>query len=401
MKNSIFNIQYLPLLFCIILLALCFFNTQAQSIRQDFPTPITTNEISGRVPARDIGDARLTTYFYGFNGIQGDVFVNVQTNNFNGDIEVFTAENLKSLTKITIYADISDGETGRVVYLRKPEKLILRIQGRSPNDDEATFRVKFAGSFVALPISAENIAPELPEVKSTAETDVRVNSVGTIIEVKPKPIPVPKEKVAKVEKPSKIKKPKSVAGKTGIAKNEEPTKEEIKTVEENPGKITIRIEKNAEEHPVETADLKETPKEIEPETSTKIVITDEANTKNADNTEPEKPLAVENTTAKTEESTGKESAEEVPATAAKKTVRIRRGKNGRIISRKVITPKPPAPNLLENIKLIVLLKDGTKIEHQMSDVLRFNIIKGVLTITVKGGKIERHSILDVEKTIIE
>ena len=59
------------------------------------------------------------------------------------------------------------------------------------------------------------------------------------------------------------------------------------------------------------------------------------------------------------------------------------------------------PNPLENISLIVLLKDGTKIEHQMSEVLRFNIINGVLTITIKGGKIERHSILDVEKTIIE
>jgi hypothetical protein len=30
----------------------------AQSINQSFPTPITASEISGKIPARDIGDAR-------------------------------------------------------------------------------------------------------------------------------------------------------------------------------------------------------------------------------------------------------------------------------------------------------------------------------------------------------
>ena len=86
---------------------------------------------------------------------------------------------------------------------------------------------------------------------------------------------------------------------------------------------------------------------------------------------------------------------------ADKKVRVRRGRNGKIISGKAVNQKPTAPNPLENIKLVVLLKDGTKIEHQMSEVLRFNIINGTLTITIKGGKIERYSILDVERTIIE
>ncbi|MBD0390479.1 MAG: polyketide synthase, partial [Nostoc sp. C3-bin3] len=44
-----------------------------------------------------------------------------------------------------------------------------------------------------------------PEVKSENQTDVRVNSVGTILEVKPKPLPSPKETVAKKEvKPKNI-----------------------------------------------------------------------------------------------------------------------------------------------------------------------------------------------------
>ncbi len=397
MKKLELKIKNFPLLLCIVFFA--FGVSNAQSIRQDFPTPITTGEISGKVPARDIGDARLTNYFYAFNGVQGDVFVNVQTKNFNGDIEIFTANNLKSLTKITIYADISDSETGRVIYLRKPEKLILRIQGRTPNDDDATYRIKFAGSFAPLPATAENSAPELPEVKSVGETDVRVNSVGTIISVKPKPTPLPKETVAKAEPKPKVKKSKPTSENKETASVEEPTKE-VKNAEDS-GKTIITIEKNVEENTSKAETEKEIVTEPQNETSAKITVADESADKNSIVEEPKK----ENNAGVAENIEKTPTAEKVEATpetpSAEKTVRVRSGKNGRIISGKVVTPKPIVPNPLENIRLIVLLKDGTKIEHQMSDVVRFNIINGVLTITIKGGKIERHSILDVERTIIE
>ena len=401
MKNLALKIKILFLLSGIVFFAFGISNANAQSIRQDFPTPITSNEISGKVPARDIGDARLTSYYFGFNGVQGDIFVNVQTKNFNGDIEIFTADNLKSLTKITIYADISDSETGRVIYLRKPEKLILRIQGRTPNDDDATYRIKFAGSFAPLPITAENSTPELPEVKSVGETDVRVNSVGTIIEVKPKPTPVPKETVAKIEKKPKNKKSKSVAENKETENVQEPTKDEIKPAE-NTDKTTITIEKNAEETTIKT----ETTTESQSETSAKIVINKETGDKNiaVDESKKENSTEVlenkEVAPTKIEETPTDEKVEAKSETpTAEKNVRVKRGRNGRIISKKVVTP--PAPSPLENIKLVVLLKDGTKIEHQMSDVLRFNIINGILTIITKDGKTERHSILDVERTIIE
>src|SRR5690242_16919757 len=93
------------------------FETIAQSTNQNFPTPVTSNEIGGTIRARDIGDARLTTYFYFFNGSQGDIFINVVTKNLDGDIDVFTTDNLKPLTKITVYSDNPDSETGRVIYL--------------------------------------------------------------------------------------------------------------------------------------------------------------------------------------------------------------------------------------------------------------------------------------------
>jgi hypothetical protein len=138
-----------------------FFSIQAQSTNQSFPTPVTTNEINGKILARDVGDARLTNYFYVFSGNQGDVFINVVTKNFDGDIDVFTLNGLRPLTKITVYSDSTDNETGRIVYLRQPEKLLLRIEGRSPNDDPATFRIKFAGSFEPMKAVAENEDGEL------------------------------------------------------------------------------------------------------------------------------------------------------------------------------------------------------------------------------------------------
>src|SRR6187549_3030880 len=77
----------------------------AQSSDQNFPTPLTTNEVSGTIKARDMGDARLTTYFFAFDGGQGDMFINVVTQNFSGDIDVFTADAMLPLAKMVMYAD--------------------------------------------------------------------------------------------------------------------------------------------------------------------------------------------------------------------------------------------------------------------------------------------------------
>src|SRR5215203_1352557 len=97
------------------------FTASGQSSDQLFPTPVRTSEIVGTIKARDIGDARLTTYYYTFEGEQGDLFINVQSRNFTGDIDVFVTAGLRPLTKMVMYADQPESETGRVIYLRKPE----------------------------------------------------------------------------------------------------------------------------------------------------------------------------------------------------------------------------------------------------------------------------------------
>jgi hypothetical protein len=341
MKSAVYKNWFL--VFGFWLLASLSSNAFGQSTNQSFPTPISSNEISGTIKARDLGDARLTSYFYVFNGNQGDVFINVVTKNLDGDIDIFTADNLKPLTKITVYSDNSNGETGRVVYLRQPQKLILRIEGKTPIDDPATFRIKFAGSFEAIQSVAENEEPETPQVKNDEQGEVRVNSVGTIIEVKPKPTPKPKETIAKLEKPKKETEKVETEEKT-----EEPKETKPEVAENTP------TENKTEEKPVEE---KETPKT--PVKEKKPIRTKKTKPQTTAKTEPKPKVKPEKTTTVIE------------------------------------------PALLENIRLIVLFKDGTKIERPMSEILKVSVDKGILTVISKDGTIGRYSILDVAKMTIE
>ncbi|QYO62426.1 hypothetical protein [Leptolyngbya sp. 7M] len=153
----------------------------AQSSEQQFPTPVFENELSGEIRARSIGDPRQTTYFYTFNASQGDLFINIVTANLNADIDIFIEQGLRPLTKIMVYAGSGETETGRVIYLRKPEKLLLRIQGRTPNDDPGRFRFKFAGAFLAASRDAE-LPPDIPRVTDIVDVPVKVTPAGTIVE---------------------------------------------------------------------------------------------------------------------------------------------------------------------------------------------------------------------------
>lgn len=344
---------------CVSAVSIVFFvlSIQAQSTNQSFPTAVTSNEISGTIKARDLGDARLTTYYYVFNGKQGDVFINVVTKNLDGDIDVFTADNLRPLTKITVYSDNPDSETGRVIYLRQPQKLILRVEGKSPTDEPATFRIKFAGSFEAMASVAETDESKQPEVKSNEQGDIRVNSVGTIIEVKPKPKPTPKPTIAKVER------------------------EEPKKVDEQK-----ELEK-----------VEETAKKDEPEEETKkpeVVITDNLPEKKDDSETKTDENVSENVKPKKNPTPKKQVKPKKPVTTAKTETKP-----------KTPPEKKTEPTIdlsqLENIRLVVDFKDGRKIERPMSEILKFSVDKGILTIIAKDGSIGRYSILDILKITVE
>ena len=331
--------------------------SNAQSASQNYPTPITTNEITGTIPARDIGDSRLTTYYYGFDGTQGDIFVNLVTKNFNGDIDVFVVGGQQSLSKVVVYADLAESETGRVIYLRKPEKLLLRVQGRSPNDDPASFRVKFAGSFVASEDKSEQ--PELPKVTAEANSGIRVNSVGTIIEVLPKPVPSPKIGLDETQK----------ADQTEALAKAEPTPE----IRESP------VAEIAENTPIKEP--------LEVVVTDPLIKTEEAAP--AKERRAKTPKSRTRRPPKLEETPAAETVVETKVPPAKAKPKKER------------EPKVKAPDPLANIRLVILFKDGKVIERPMNEVSRFSVDKGVLTVTSKNGSIGRYPLLDVTKVTIE
>jgi hypothetical protein len=342
------------------------FSLSAQSTNQEFPSPVTTNEISGTIRPRDIGDSRLTSYYYQFDGSQGDLFINLVTKNFTGDIDVFIQNGLRPLTKIVVYADLAETETGRVIYLRKPEKMLLRVQGRTPSDDVATFRIKFAGSFVGSSLPEPAAEPSLPTLTARNESGIRVNSVGTIVEVIPKPTPVPpaEKTVAEREEPT----PKQDAEKKDevAEKIAEPQANDEKQVESTEKKVGVVVTDNIPEKTVTPPASRGTSR------SRRRTAPPKAGTANPSTT-PEKVTTP-------------------PARTT--TARTRR-------ERSQARTEPAVPDPLEKINLVILFKDSTTITRPLSEVLRFTVDKGMLTVIAKDGSIGRYSMLDVLKVTIE
>lgn len=248
----------------------------AQSLDPNAPSPVRSNSATGRIAARDVGDARLTDHYFAFTGTPGDVLITVQSTNLNGDIDVFTAGSLRPLLKITVYAEINTPVT-KSIYLRRREDLVLRVEARSPNDDEGTYRLFFGGSFepiVGGPEIAEAETPttETPEVRTPGTR--RVSSVGARIE-EPRP---PVTEVASTSEPT----PEANTEPTPEARPvESPTPETTKKAppvaeykRPTPPRNT-RTGRPAGRRPARTPTEEETPKpaaEPEPEIGPRLVI---------------------------------------------------------------------------------------------------------------------------------
>lgn len=300
----------------------------AQSTLRDFPTAITSNEVSGTIAPRALGDSRITTYYYYFNGNQGDIFINLVTENFSGDIDVFSFDGVRLLTRVVVLPDSEPVETGRVVYLRQPEKLLIRIQGRTPNDEPAKFRLKFAGSFLAVNESDASPVPELPTVPKPVieEKPVEIARAGEVEPAEPKESPR-SENAQSVPAESRVSKPEV-------------------TITDPTAAVTSKKE----------ADLSVRPPERSNERTR-----DQRRTRNV-------PPAAESEPAKG-------------------------------VADRPAAPKEADP--MENFGLVIIFKDGSKISRPMTEVLRFTIDRGVLTVIGKDGRIGRYSMRDVERVGIE
>src|ERR687884_217191 len=82
-------------------------NSLAQSTDIGFPTPVRSDLVTGTIAPRDLGDPRVTRYFYSFTGTPGDLVITVEGHNLEGDVDVFTAGALRPLAKISLYAGSS------------------------------------------------------------------------------------------------------------------------------------------------------------------------------------------------------------------------------------------------------------------------------------------------------
>lgn len=316
-----------------VLIVVCgsFVVARSQSTLQDFPTPIMTNQISGEIAARRIGDSRTTTYFYAFKGETGDTFINVVTENFAGDIDVMVVDGLRLLSRIVVLADTTPSETGRVIYLRKPEKLLLRINGRSPNDDPAKFQVKFAGSFVAIGEAEATPVPELPEVPKAilTETIVAGRSVGRDEKAKP--------------------------DRTELAIEKQESEAEV-----------------AAKNTVETPAVATVPAAGKQTTVPPSVLKDRPPTENrrsrteARSTRPEQPQS--------------------DTDSAKPPSKVEKGADA---------------DPMAQFRLVIIFRDGSRIDRPMTEILRFTVDKGTLTVIGRDGRIGRYAMSDVQRVGIE
>lgn len=325
----------------LIVLAVMSIAVSAQSSVLENPTPVTANQVSASIPALDIGDARFTRHFYIFNGNPGDLTVTVESQDLNGDVDVFTAGAMRPLAKISIYASQGASSASKTIFLRQRELLILRVEARPPGDLTGTYRIAFGGGFEAMHRNASDNDSEAQSTTAQSGTrgTRRVSSVGALIE-EPKPEPTPTPTVAS-------------------------------TAEENskPG----------------------------------------ATEKSVSTSEPEK-----------RPSTAREKVEPAPAPVRRSTTRTNRGtrrpppvRNTRTRPPTETARTPPAPSsekpaaakqdipALPSSRLIIEMKDGTKMEHAMNQVRRVTIDNGQIVIFHNTGRIEKVPMSNVARMAIE
>ena len=364
--------------FCGVVCALSLVSAAAaQSTDVGQPTPVFSGDISGRIAARDLGDARLTRHFYSFAATEGDLVVTVESTDFNGDVDLFTAGTLRPLLKITLYAIGSTPARGsKSVYIRRDESLVLRVEGRTVIDTDAQYRIRLTGSFKpaagAPPQVADSPPQESVETASTAAKGRRTTSTGARI---PQPVvetPTPPETTA----------PEPAA--TEAAK--EPTRRPTGR------RSTSRAGSRRARLPA-----RETTEAASPETP-----------------KPTEGAAVE--ASKTPEERGATeapAASEAPAPRASRTRTPRRGSTRRSGGRGAearadreapdAAAAPPAaePPAEPSTRLVIMLKDGELFARDMRAVRRVTVERGHIVVVESDGKVTRHPLANVQRMAIE
>jgi hypothetical protein len=339
----------------------------AQSSGANFPTPVFTSELSGRIAPRDVGDPRRTRHFYTFRGTEGDLVVNLETNELIGDVDVFIAAGFRPLIKFTLFGD--PARLSKSFYLRKEETLVLRVEARAVGDVEGTYRITFGGSFLTAPPELANqTTTEAPTVSSNDSRDRstrRVTSTGARIE-EPRVEPTPAEEEATVEPtPAPTPTPERATGRRSTTsrrgRNTRPAPPRSRPSE------TAAQPESTEAKPAEDTTSATTP--AEKPTPAPTPTPRRRNTRNTRR----------GSTRESAETRRAEPSAQPPADAQPE----------------------PAPAPAPSQRLIIVTKDGETLERDMSGVRRVTVENNQVVIVGRDGKVTRRPLASILKMSIE
>jgi hypothetical protein len=370
-------------------------NIQAQSLDARAPSPVHTNEVVGRIGSRDLGDARLTDHFYAFTGTPGDLLITIETRNLNGDVDIFTAGSLRPVLKLVLYAEVITPVT-KSIYLRHREDLILRVEARTPNDDDGTYHISFGGSFepIAASKNDEESRSEIASAPPVTRKGKRVSSVGARIET-PAPPPLEVAEAPRPEpSPSDLFDPPPAEPRAA-----EPPPTEAPVVEpkeETTAKASPITGRNARARAstrrgrAKAAKTDETAKKpVTEELSKEAERVEEASKREAITEISEKPVVPKKSAKKTRTVTTEEPAETgegEPVTRESAPARTRP-------ERQRVPPSDEEaiaqPEDLSKSKLIIELLDGSRIERYMNTVRRVDVESGQIVVTATDGTVKR------------
>jgi hypothetical protein len=312
-------------------------SARAQSTDIEFPTPVRANEISGTISPRDVGDPRLTRYFFSLTGTNGDLIVTVESRNLNGDVDLFTAGTLRPLAKLSMYAGDTAASTSKSIYFKRQEALILRVEARTPNDLEGSFRIRFDGAFAPIVGEVrefEPVGPTTPQLDTTGRKTKRVTATGARID---EPV------VETAEKPSETEPSPTRTPETAETERPSETTQPTATNREPTTRPTARAPR--------TTRRTRRPRAAPPTARTRPAPT------TTNNQPTEQPAAT--------------------------------------------TPTTPEPAANIGPRLIIETKDGLRVERYMTSVRRVTVDNGQIIVFLKNGKTERQPMTNVLKMSIE
>jgi hypothetical protein len=359
----------------------------AQSNDPERPTPAVSNEIAGRIAPLDVGDSRRTRHFYAFSAQQGDLEMTVESVNLEGDVDLFTAASLRPLAKVTLFAGLGSPVT-RTVFIRRAEPLVLRVQARTPNDSEGSYRIRLGGTFVAAaaPSTAEGEPAETAAAAPAPRTGRRVTSTGARIE-EPRPEPTPAPEVAEAAPeatPEPAPPPASTRRTTGRGRAN--TREGARRG--GARTTTGGGARDAERPREESAAREGTSAEPAAAPETRTTAEDAAPRADARNS---RSRSARGRTGETARRGGQASSD-----AARTSADAAPGAE-------TAAPAAPAPTGLElpGTRLVLELREGGRVEREMSEVRRVTVERGQIVVLLRSGRAERHPLSDVLRMSIE